>query len=180
MKCETITSEILYEDRWNRIVRDDVRWSDGHEGQYTVVYKPPGISVIALTEHGTVILTREFRYALRKHCIEAVSGAIEANELPERAAHRELAEEIGFSAEKLTSLGLVHPFTAAVHSPSYLFLAEGLTPVETSPDPGEYIEKIEIPFVEAVAKVLDSQIEHAPTCLALLLVERHLASRASP
>ncbi|MGO4572017.1 NUDIX hydrolase [Microvirga sp. 2TAF3] len=177
MRCETLSSETIYEDPWTRIVRDDIRFADGHTGRYTVVVKPPGVSVIAVTAAKTVILTKEFRYALGEYSIEAVSGAIEPGETPLEAAYRELVEEIGVKSEKLTPLGLVHPFTAGVHSPSHLFLAEGLTRTETHPDPGEYIEPVEMPLSDAVAQVVAARIVHAPTCLSLLLAERHLADR---
>src|SRR4051794_33000624 len=127
MRCETLSSETIYEDPWTRIVRDHVRYADGRTARYTVVDKPPGISVIALTEAGTAILTKEYRYALGGYSIEAVSGAIEPGETPLDAAHRELAEEIGIKAERMMPLGLTHPFTAGVRSPSHLFLAEGLS-----------------------------------------------------
>ncbi|MCB8819097.1 NUDIX hydrolase [Microvirga rosea] len=177
MRCRTLSSSTIYEDPWTRVVRDDVRWDNGHEGQYTVVVKPPGISVIALTAAGTVILTREFRYALGDYSVEAVSGAIEPGEQPIAAAQRELIEEIGLKAEKMTPLGLVHPFTAGVSSPSHLFLAEGLSPATSNPDPGEDIEPVEMSLSDAVAEVVAARIVHAPTCVSILLVERYLAAR---
>jgi ADP-ribose pyrophosphatase len=177
MRCETLSSETIHEDPWTRIVRDDIRYTNGQTGRYTVVIKPPGVSVIALMEDKTVILTREFRYALGDYSIEAVSGAIEPGEAPIEAARRELMEEIGVKADRLTPLGLVHPFTAGVRSPSHLFLAEGLARTSARPDPGEYIEPVEISLPDAVAQVVAGQIVHAPTCLSLLLVERHLAAR---
>jgi len=177
MRCKTLSSETIYEDPWTRVVRDEVRWDNGHQGTYSVVIKPPGVSVIAVTSAGSVILTREFRYALGAYSLEAVSGAIEPGEEPVDAAHRELVEEIGFKAETMTPLGLVHPFTAGVSSPSHLFLAEGLSPTATNPDPGEVIEPVEMSLRDAVAEVVAARIVHGPTCVALLLAERHLAAR---
>jgi ADP-ribose pyrophosphatase len=177
MRCKTLSSTTIHEDPWTRVIRDEVLWDSGHQGQYTVVIKPPGVSVIALTPAGTVILTREFRYALGEYSIEAVSGAIEPGEEPVEAAHRELAEELGLKAETMTPLGLTHPFTAGVSSPSHLFLAEGLSPTEANPDPGESIEPVAMPLSDAVAAVVAARIVHAPTCVSLLLAERHLANR---
>jgi ADP-ribose pyrophosphatase len=175
MRCETLSSEMIYEDPWTRIVRDDVRYANGNTGQYTVVVKPAGVSVIVLKEDGTVILTKEFRYAFGDDSVEAVSGAIEPGETPPEAAHREIAEEIGVTVETLTPLGLVHPFTAGVHSPSHLFLAQGLARTTARPDANEVIEPVEMSLSDAVTEVLAGRIVHAPTCLALLLAERHLA-----
>lgn len=177
MRCETVSSQTIYEDPWTRIVRDDIRYADGTTGKYTVVMKPPGVSVIVLTTARTVILTKEFRYAFGDYSIEAVSGAIEPGETPLEAARREVAEEIGMTAGTMTFLGLVHPFTAGVHSPSHLFLAEGLGPTTARPDPGEHIEPVEMTLSDAVSAVIAGQIVHAPTCLSLLLAERHLAGR---
>lgn len=177
MRGKTTSSETIYEDPWTHVRLDDVHFADGHRGSYAVVTKPAGVNVVALTSSGTLILVKEYRHALGDYSIEAVSGAIEPGETPTAAAHRELAEELGFVATRLTPLTVVQPFTAGVNSTSHLFLAEGLAPTLSRPDPGEYIEPVEMSLSDAVEGVVNGKIVHASSCLAILLAERHIAGR---
>lgn len=164
------SSEEIYEDPWIKVKRDLVTRPDGNPGTYSTVHLKSGVCVIALDQDGNVHLTREFHYAVGRYTIEGVSGGIEEGESRELAATRELAEELGLSAESWTHLGTIDPFTAAIYSEVDLFLAESLTQSEANPEGTEEIEHVVHSFQEAVAMVKDGTITHAPTCVALLRV----------
>lgn len=165
----TITSSgVVYADPWIHLRLDQVIRPDGHPGTHTVTAIKPGVCVIAEDDHGDVILTREFHYAVGRVTLEGVSGGCDGDEPPEEAARRELAEELGLVAGELIPLGLCDPFTAMVVSPTHLFAARRLVAGTARPEGTERIEAVRMPLGSAVEQVMSSGITHGPTCVAIL------------
>ena len=162
----------VYNDPYVALKVDQVIRPDGRDGQHVVVQIKAGVCVIAMDTQGRVYLTKEFHYAVGRDSLEAVSGGIEPDEDPLLCAQRELQEEVGIEAQQWKLLMTVDPFTSIMESPTRLYLATGLSSVEKSPEGTEVIETVLMPLEEAVAKVEAGEITHAPTCVALLLVER--------
>lgn len=163
-------SQLVYQDPWVTLRRDEVTRPDGDPGSYVVVHLKRGVCVVALDAEEQVHLTEEFHYGVGRVTLEAVSGGVEQGHETAETAHRELAEELGITAGRLTSLGMVDPFTANVVSPTELFLAEQLTFGAAAPEGTEQIRRVSMPLAEAVRAALDGRITHAPSCLALLKV----------
>ena len=150
----------IYQDAWVQIRMDDVLRPDG---------KP-----------GTYYLTKEFHYAVGRDTIEGISGGIEVGESAEIAASRELQEEVGIVAQHLHPLGIVDPLTAALCSPTAIFLATDLSFTETNMEGTERIERVAMPFEDAVRMVIRSEITHGPSCVAILKANLMLPNLLSP
>ena len=167
----TITdSTKVYEDPWIRLDHDKVIRPDGLAGTYSTVVLKPGVTVIAIDDQDEVHLTSEFHYAVGRVTLEGVSGGIEEGEDPLASAERELREELGIMAATWSSLGHCDPFTSAVRSPVRMFLAQRLSFTDVQPEGTELIERIAMPFEQALEHVFDGRITHAPTCIALLKI----------
>ncbi len=162
----------VYNDPFIKVWRDEVTRPDGRPGQHVVVSMKPGVCVIPMDDEGQVYLTSEFHYAVGRVSLEGVSGGIEPGEEALLTAERELAEELGLVAQKFESLATVDPFTTIIASPTQLFLATSLSHVATKPEGTEQIDLVRLPLAAAIQKIQSGQITHAPTCVALLLIER--------
>lgn len=162
------SSRIAYRDPWVRVRRDEVIRPDGLDGSYATICIKPGVCVVAVDAHGQVHLTEEFHYAVGRTTIEGVSGGIEAGDTATETAHRELIEELGITAQRMTCLGTSDPFTASVHSPTALFVASELTLGPPQPEATERIHPVVMPLGEAVQAVISGVITHGPTCVVLL------------
>lgn len=158
----------VYRDAWIDVQVDDVIRPDGQPGTHSIIWLKPGATVIALDDAQSVYLTQEFHYAVGRVTIEGVSGGNEPPEPIVETAQRELREEIGIVAGRWTELGVVDPFTANVHSPTALFLAEELRFVDAVREGTETMRRICVPLAEAIAMLWDGRITHAPTVVALL------------
>lgn len=163
-------SRDVYADPWIRVQRDEVERPDGQNGTYATVHLKSGVCVVALDAQGDVHLTKEFHYAVGRITVEGVSGGIEDGESSDTAARRELEEELGLKAQSWTHLGQVDPFTAAIASTVDLYLARDLEFCEASPEGTELIEHVSMPLWDAVELVRNSEITHAPTCVALMRI----------
>ena len=169
---QIVKQHLVHSDPWTRVRQDDVIRPDGQLGTYTVIDLKPGVSVLAADDRDNVYLTEEFHYGVGCVTIETVSGGIEPDEDALTTARRELQEELGIEAHEWIDLGVCDPFTANVVSPTRLFLARKLTFGEQAPEGTEQIRCVKMTLDEAVQKVMDSQITHAPSCLAILKAAR--------
>jgi ADP-ribose pyrophosphatase len=161
----------VYRDPWIDVVRDEVIRPDGKPGSHCVVQITSGVSVVAVDDDGAAYLTEEFHYAVGRVTLEAVSGGIDDGETAEQAAHRELHEEIGVTAETLVDLGLCDPFTSIVTSPTRLFAARGLSFGQPDLEGTESVRCRKVPLDEAIRMVLGGRITHSPTCVLLLKIK---------
>jgi ADP-ribose pyrophosphatase len=164
----------IYRDPWVVLRKDDVLRPDGQPGTHTVTRFKDGVSVLPLDEDGHVFLTEEFHYAQGRRGIEVISGGVEDGEDLRTAAARELREEVGIIASKWTPLGVVDPLTSQAISPITLFLAEGLSFVDATPDGTETIRRLRVPFAEAVEMVMRGEITHSGSCVVILKAARLL------
>jgi len=174
MRCTRIDTRELHRDRWTRLRHDTVRWENGVQAQFSVIERMAGAAVLPIAKDGTIVLVREFKYALGEYSLEAEAGGIEEGEAPLAAAQRELAEEVGLAATTWIEFGRVNPLTAALRSPVHLFLARGLSPCATNPDETEFLERVEMKLSEAIRLVETGGITGAGTCVLLLRAARQL------
>ena len=145
--------------------------ANGIEGDYICLDAPECVVMIPEYE-GNFVLVRQWRHGASKLTTEFPGGVIGKGEPPEAAAYRELYEETGFKAGKLTLLGSVNPNPALFLSRFYVFLAQELTPTgELHPDSDELISVELRPIDEVVASYGSDDFCHAfmGTALAFYL-----------
>ena len=169
---QVLGTQEIYHDPWVRLTKDDVIRPDGKPGTHTITRFKDGVSVLPLDAEGFVFLTEEFHYAQGRRTIEVISGGVESGEDCQAAAARELQEEVGLIASRWTPLGVVDPLTSQALAPITLFLAEGLTFVEATPDGTELIRRLRVPFAEAVEMAMRGEITHSGSCVVLLKTAR--------
>lgn len=161
-------SQDMYIDPFIKVRLDAVIRPDGNDGQHVVVTMKPGVCVLAMDADKNVFLTSEFHYGIGQYSLEAVSGGIEPGEDADLTAQRELQEEIGLVANHWEHITTVDPFTTIVVSPTRLYIASGLSAAPKDPEGTELIETVKMPLDEAIQKVNQGEITHAPTCVVLL------------
>ncbi len=163
-----------YRNEMIAVVEDRVTKPDGTEGTYATVRMKSGVAVLPIERDGRVLLVSQFRYALGRMSLEVVSGALEEGEDAREGARRELREELGVEADELVALGHIDLDTSVVSARVDLFIARGLRRGEKDEDATEQIETIEIEYVDALGRVMESEITHAPSCVLLLKARDHL------
>jgi len=91
------------------VTREAVRLSNGRRVVYDVVRHPGSVVLIPQPTRDTVILIRQFRWAVGRWIWELPAGSIDAGERPSRAAARECAEETGWVPARVERLGAFYP-----------------------------------------------------------------------
>jgi len=124
--------------------------------------------VLPIDKSGKVYLVRERKYAVDEIQTTCVMGGIGDNETPLEAAHRELREELGIRAKKITPLGSDEILGSRIASPHYLFIAENVSFGDTKLA-GESIEMVTVSSIhEAIEIVMRGDITDAQSCLLIL------------
>lgn len=150
--------------------RDRVRAvATGLEFERVVVEHPGAVCVVPLTAAGEVLLVRQWRYAAGEALLEVVAGTLEPGEEPIDCADREIQEEAGVKAERLTLLGSFFSAPGFCTEILHVFLAEGLTESRLPADFDEDLEVVRLPLDEALAQAQSGGFRDAKTICALAL-----------
>ncbi len=124
----TLASQVIYEDSWMALRRDEIERRDGSRGVYAVVDKPD-FAVVIPAEEDRFCLVEEYRYPIRRRGWAFPQGAFpgRASGDPEQLARMELAQETGLRVDKLLLLGFLHSSHGTSGQGFHIYLASGLT-----------------------------------------------------
>ncbi len=169
-----ISRTSIYKNDWLELFEDVVESPAGQK-KYNVAWIRPGVTVLPIDNNGKVYLARERKYAIDQTQITCVMGGINDDETPLEAAHRELREELGIRAGKITPLGSDEILGSRITSTQHLFLAEDISFGKTKFDAGESIEMVTVPSIhEAIEMVMQGDITDAQSCILILKAARFL------
>lgn len=163
--------EEIFDGKIVHLVRDTVLLPNKHTATREVVLHLGAVVIVPLFPDGSVLMERQYRYAQGRIMYELPAGKLDsAGEDPREAAIRELREETGLQAGKMTSLGSYIPSPAVLGERLGVFLAEDMTEGKTRLDPDEFLYTERRPLDELVDEVLRGEIEDGKTQAALLRV----------
>lgn len=165
---ERVRSEEIYRGRVVTLRRDTVRLGTGQELHREVIAHPGAVVVLA-EEGGQLLFVRQYRYAANESLLELVAGTLEPGEEPSVTAGRELQEEAGYKAGRLTKLGEFYSAPGFCSELLHLYLAEELTPSRLPGDEDEEIEVERYSPAEALQLALNGQLRDAKTLAGVLL-----------
>jgi 8-oxo-dGDP phosphatase len=122
-------SEVVYQDRWMRLRRDEIERRDGSRGTYAFVEKPDFALVIPAEDDG-FHLVEEYRYPIGRRTWSFPQGGWPHGRSgsPEDLAGLELSQETGLRATTFTWLGYLHCAHGISSQGGHFYLATGLTP----------------------------------------------------
>lgn len=155
----TLAFRWVYENPWIRVREDKVLSPTGNPGIYGLVkFRNQAVAIVPIDAQGYTWLVGQHRYPLDQYSWEVPMGGCPINEPPLEGAHKELREETGLSAAKMTELMRVHLSNSVTDEVGVAFVAQQLTPGETDFDPTEQLAIKRLTFDEALAMTLDGRI----------------------
>jgi ADP-ribose pyrophosphatase len=166
------SSPVLLETKRFRVVQESYPDNRGGIETREIIRHPGAAVIVPLLDDGRVCLERVFRVSMRETLVELPAGTLEPGEDPRKAALRELKEETGYSAERMEQILSFVVSPGILDERMYLFVATGLTAGEASLEAGEKIEKLIVPWAEALDMVFNGVIQDAKTIIGLLYCDR--------
>jgi 8-oxo-dGTP pyrophosphatase MutT (NUDIX family) len=140
--------------------------------EFNIAESPDGVTVIALTDGGEVVMVEQFRHALRTVTLETPSGFMDEGESPVEAALRELREETGYEGEGARVIGCLelNPSwqTTRVH---VVRVENARRTSERELDEAEDIRVLTLPREGVLERVKTGGIRAAVAVSALALME---------
>jgi 8-oxo-dGTP pyrophosphatase MutT (NUDIX family) len=177
---ELIDTEIVWQDPWGTVYRKRYRLGNGRpDQQHVTVQKPEFALMVALDDAQNILLVRQYRHGTDQNYWALPGGFIDRGEDPLAAAKRELLEETGYSAKRMTLLGSLHPVPAFLNTVGHIVLCEQLQEV-----PGvvldEEIEGVDsLPLSKAIEKNFAGEINEMQAVTSILMANEFLRRRAA-
>ena len=160
--------ETVYSNPWIEVAHHDVTNPAGNAGVYgTVSFLNRAVGIVPLAENGDTWLVGQYRFPLDEYHWEIPMGGAPKGELPQECALRELKEETGLSATKITHLGRFHLSNCITDEEGYLFVAQGLTEGATDMEETEVLTIKRLPFEEVFQMTQDGRITDVLSVLAV-------------
>ena len=134
---------------------------EGRKVRREIIKHPGAAAILAFDEKGKIILVRQHRFPLG-YVLEIPAGTLEKGESPKRCAIREIQEETGYKAKRMTHLITYYPSVGYNTEKIHCFVASGLTRVKMKLDTDEFItvKKMELPrLIKMIksGKIIDSK-----------------------
>lgn len=167
---KTISTKPIYDGKIISLQIDTVELPDGTTGEREIIKHPGAVAVLAV-RNGRLLLVDQFRQPLGRGELEIPAGKLEKGEDPLEAAKRELQEETGYSAGKISLLHSFYTSPGFADELIHLYLAEDLKQGNASPDDDEFLEVHEVTLREAKTYISDGWIADAKTMLAVYIWE---------
>lgn len=168
---QTLGSTRLWDSQWYNLRQDRVRIHTGEEITYTYQEHPGAAFIVPVTAGGNIVLVRQYRHPVGEWLWEVPAGAVDGEEDLETAARRELAEEIGGTAQALRHIGHFFAASSVSNLRIDVFLATGVQIEESTREATELIEVKEVSVTEALVMARRGEIKDGQSALALLLCE---------
>ncbi len=174
-----LSSETIYDGKILHVERWQVTCPNGLTATREIVVHKGAAAVVPVYADGTTLLVRQHRVAVDRVTLEIPAGKLDsAQEDPLDCAVRELAEETGLRAGRMTLL------TSLLTTPGFctekiaVYLAQDLTQGETHPDEDEFLGLVRMPLDEAVSMVMRGEIRDGKTICGLLMAKTALEAQA--
>jgi ADP-ribose pyrophosphatase len=175
--ARVLSSKAVYQGRVFGVRRDQVVEPHGIQVTREIVTHPGSVVVLPVFPDGRVLLIRQYRHVAGDYLWELVAGRRDGEESFEQGALRELAEETGYTAKKLTRILDIFPSPGFVAEHMVIFIAEGLTKGKARPEDDEKITSRILTLRVAEDWIRRGTIRDGKSVAGILFYARFLARR---
>ena len=141
---------------------------EGRKVKREVIEHRGAAAMLAFDENNKVILVKQHRFP-HGYVLEIPAGTLEKREDPEKCAFRELQEETGYKAKKMTPLITYYPSIGYNSEVIHCFLATGLKKIaDLKLDDDEILSVVKVDLKRLLGMIKTGKIQDSKTICAVL------------
>jgi ADP-ribose pyrophosphatase len=169
------TRELLHKGR--KFDLEKVTRADGSGVSREVIRHPGAVAILPILEtpgrDPQVLFVHNERAAVGKRLLELPAGTREQGEPPELTAGRELIEETGYQAAKITKICAFYTTPGLTDELMHAYVARGLTFVGQRLEADESMTVVPVPANDTLGMIDRGELSDAKTILILLWAGRN-------
>ncbi|MDE0960019.1 MAG: NUDIX hydrolase [Planctomycetota bacterium] len=154
-RFEAVAETLAHSGSRYQMYNLEERLPDGRIVSRDVIRHPGAAVILPVLPDGRIVLVEQHRSALGHNLLEIPAGLIDSGEQPEQCAERELREETGYRAGKITHMFDILPAAGFSDERMFIYLAEELQFVGQDTDEDEWVQT-HICSREQLESLLDS------------------------
>lgn len=168
------TTKRIYEGRVINLRVDTVTLPNGKTSTREIVEHRGAVAMVPVLSNGDIVLVKQYRHAASGILLEIPAGSLNENEDAIASAHRELAEEIKYSARRMIPLFSIFMAPGYTTEKIHIYAALDLEPCPGTLDEDEFLEIVSMPLAKAVEAIRTGEIDDAKSVSAILYYSANL------
>lgn len=179
---EILARRAARDSRFLRVEEVDLAFANGaHRTFERLMASGAGaVFIVPMQDDDTVLLVREYGAGLDRYELGLPKGKIDPGETALQAADRELQEEVGFGARKLTPLATLSLLPAYMSHRAQVVLAQDLYPQRRAGDEPEPLEVVSWKLSELPLLLARDDVSEGRSIAGLFIAREFLAGRYQP
>ena len=141
---------------------------EGRKVKREIIKHPGAAAMLPFDEKGRIILVRQHRYP-HGYVLEIPAGTLEKGESPKACALREIQEETGYKAKRMTHLVTYYPSLGYNTEAIHCFVASDLTQVKKKLDTDEFITVKKMELSKLLKMIKAGKIIDSKTICAVMI-----------
>ena len=138
------------------------------------------VIIVPMCDAQTVLLVHEYGAGVERYELTLPKGRLDHGETVEEGAERELKEEIGYGARKLTRLHKLSLSPSYMTHMAHIVLAEDLYPERLPGDEPEELEVVPWKLAELHRLITRDDVSEGRSIAALFMAREYLAGHFRP
>lgn len=175
--ARVISSKVAFKSKVFSVSHQTIVEPGGLKVTRDVVLHPGSVVVLPVFPDGRILMIRQYRHAAKQYLWELVAGRKDEGENFVQGAHRELREETGYTARRMTKMLDLFPSPGFISENMVIFLAEGLTKGEADPEADEKITPRIFTLEEAQRWIRSGKIRDAKSVAGILFYSTAVAKK---
>ena len=159
----------IFKGKLLKVFIKKVRLPHGYVATYEMIKHPGAALIVPFLTRNKVIMLRQLRPVINSYIYELPAGTLDKNERSSSCARREIIEETGYSAGKLTFMGRIYPVPGYSTEKISIYKAERLKKVMRAVEPDEVIESLVFTKTQTRRLFREGKIVDAKTICGLAM-----------
>jgi len=174
LNCSPVTQSRLF-----TIEQVELEFSNGKQCQFERIQASASgaVMIVPLVSASTVLMVREYCVGTDRYELTFPKGRIDEGEAILDAANREMMEEVGFAANKLSHLHNMSTAPAYMNFITHIVLAEDLYAKSLEGDEPETLEQVEINLADFNHVMQRDDLSEARSIATLYFMRDYLQLR---